>query len=190
MERIDLRTRRTFTKQFKENAVKWSEVIPANEVARACAIDVTLLHHWRRDLLPGPKNEGHPRYTKEFKIAVVQRLQRGEPARKVARASGVKLNSVRRWLYEFRKYGDNAFAGYGKDRSYIPSTRIVHLTFTEMQYARIKELHSLSPARTLPDFVRAQVLRMDIEPTPEELETRLDQLTRVVQNLAQKCVYR
>jgi len=112
-----MNTRRSFTTQFKDNAVRWSEVVPAIEVARACEIDVTLLHRWRRQSLARGKSIAmRPERSKDFKMAAVRRLEAGERAREVARALDVKLGAVRRWLYEFRKYGTNAFLGYGRSR--------------------------------------------------------------------------
>jgi transposase len=44
-------SRRTFTKEFKEAAVRRLELgAPVAEVARACEVNPNVLHRWRREL--------------------------------------------------------------------------------------------------------------------------------------------
>ena len=44
-------SRRTFTKEFKEEAVRRLELgAPLAEVARACEVSPNVLHRWRREL--------------------------------------------------------------------------------------------------------------------------------------------
>jgi transposase-like protein len=181
-----LRTRRTFTKQFKENAVHRAEVVPAVEVARACEIDVTLLHRWRRQLSTTPANgaSSRPNYSREFKRDAVARLDEGESVHEVAHVLAVNDKALRRWRDESQKYGSNAFSGYGKNRSYTPPTQAVRISLTAAEYARVRSAYSVSSARSLPDFARSQVLREDVEPSVAEIEYRLDQLTRTLQQIA------
>jgi len=55
-------------------------------------------------------------FTKEFKLAAVQRLERGASLGEVARALEVNPNVLHRWRREFRTGPGNAFPGQGKQR--------------------------------------------------------------------------
>ena len=50
-------------------------------------------------------------FTKEFKLAAVQRLERGSSMGEVARALEVNPNVLQRWRHEFRQAPGNAFPG-------------------------------------------------------------------------------
>ena len=56
------------------------------------------------------------RFTKELKLAAVQRLEQGVPVAEVARAMEVNPNTLHRWRREFRQGPVNAFPGNGKQR--------------------------------------------------------------------------
>ena len=53
-------------------------------------------------------------YTKEFKLAAVQRLEQGVSLGEVARALEVNPNVLHRWRREIRQGPGNAFPGHGK----------------------------------------------------------------------------
>ena len=55
-------------------------------------------------------------YTKEFKLAAVQRLEQGVSLGEVARALEVNPNVLHRWRREIRQWPGNAFPGNGKQR--------------------------------------------------------------------------
>jgi transposase-like protein len=55
-------------------------------------------------------------FTKEFKLAAVQRLERGVSLGEVARALEVNPNVLHRWRREFRQGPGNVFPGHGKQR--------------------------------------------------------------------------
>ena len=55
-------------------------------------------------------------FTKEFKLAAVQRLERGSSIGEVARALEVNPNVLHRWRREFRQGPGNVFPGQGKQR--------------------------------------------------------------------------
>jgi transposase len=55
-------------------------------------------------------------YTKEFKLAAVQRLEQGVSLGEVARALEVNPNVLHRWRREIRQEPGNAFPGNGKQR--------------------------------------------------------------------------
>ena len=56
------------------------------------------------------------RFTQEFKLSAVERLQRGASAAEVSRAYEVNPNLLHRWRREFRQGPGNAFRGQGKRR--------------------------------------------------------------------------
>ena len=57
-----------------------------------------------------------PQFTKEFKLAAIQRLEMGASVAEVARAFEVNPNVLHRWRREFRQGPGNTFPGLGKRR--------------------------------------------------------------------------
>ena len=53
-------------------------------------------------------------FTKEFKIAAAQRMQRGESASELARELEVKRTKLYDWTAEYERYGAEAFPGAGR----------------------------------------------------------------------------
>jgi transposase-like protein len=58
-----------------------------------------------------------PKFTKEFKLAAVRRLEAGAAVAEVARACEVNPNVLHRWRREFREGVDRAFPGNGKSKA-------------------------------------------------------------------------
>ena len=56
------------------------------------------------------------RFTQEFKLSAVERLEQGVSAAEVSRAYEVNPNLLHRWRREFRQGPGNAFPGEGKRR--------------------------------------------------------------------------
>ena len=56
------------------------------------------------------------KFTKEFKVAAVRRLEQGVSVAEVARAMEVNPNVLHRWRSQFREAPGNAFPGNGKQR--------------------------------------------------------------------------
>ena len=56
------------------------------------------------------------RFTREFKLAAIQRLEQGISIAEVARALEVNANVLHRWRKEFRQGPGNAFPGHGQRR--------------------------------------------------------------------------
>jgi len=56
------------------------------------------------------------RFTQEFKLAAIQRLEQGISTAEVARAMEVNPNLRHRWRGEFRQGPGNAFPGHGQRR--------------------------------------------------------------------------
>ena len=55
-------------------------------------------------------------FTKEFKLAALERLERGATIAEVSRAFEVNPNVLHRWRREFRQGPGNAFPGPGRRR--------------------------------------------------------------------------
>ncbi len=55
-------------------------------------------------------------FTRDVKMAAVQRLETGSSIAEVARAFEVSPNVLHRWCREFRQGPGNAFPGFGKRR--------------------------------------------------------------------------
>ena len=55
-------------------------------------------------------------FSKEFKLAAVQRLEQGVSLGEVARALEVNPNVLHRWRREFRQGPGNVFPGHGQQR--------------------------------------------------------------------------
>jgi transposase len=64
-------------------------------------------------------------FTREMKMAAIQRLEGGSPVAEVARAFEVNPNLLHRWRQEFRQGPGNAFPGVGKRR--WEETRVAQL---------------------------------------------------------------
>jgi transposase len=58
----------------------------------------------------------HRRFTREFKLAAVRRLEEGIPIAELARGLEVNPNVLHRWRREFREGPGNAFPGHGQRR--------------------------------------------------------------------------
>lgn len=54
------------------------------------------------------------KFTKEFKLAAVRRLEMGASAAEVARACEINANVLHRWRREFRDGVETAFPGLGR----------------------------------------------------------------------------
>jgi transposase len=57
------------------------------------------------------------RFSKEFKIAAIRRLQAAHPVAEVARALEVHPTDLYRWQRELDEHGERAFQGVGKKRA-------------------------------------------------------------------------
>jgi transposase-like protein len=184
-----VRIRREFSKKFKRAAVRRMATVSMAEVAQACGVSVSVLHRWRkqfgadREVAAGNIDEkaGDRRiFSKEFKEAVVHRLESGESVNDLVNAFQLNPTVVRRWWHEWRKYGEAAFSGYGKTRSPAASTRMVVVRFTAEEYEGIKAASLARHASSLPDFVRGQVLPARETPSLGEIAERLRALAASV----------
>ena len=57
------------------------------------------------------------KFSKEFKVAAIRRLQGGQTAAEVARALEVHPSELHRWRHELDEHGERSFQGVGKQRA-------------------------------------------------------------------------
>jgi transposase len=57
------------------------------------------------------------KFSKEFKVAAIRRVQSGQTAAEVARALEVQPNELYRWRREVDEHGERAFQGVGTKRA-------------------------------------------------------------------------
>jgi len=60
--------------------------------------------------------ESRRKFTREFKLAAVRRVETGQSLREVARALEVHPSTLRDWRAEFREHPERAFPGNGNRR--------------------------------------------------------------------------
>jgi transposase-like protein len=56
------------------------------------------------------------KFTREFKLATVERLRAGEPLGSVARSLEVNRQELYRWKRKVKRLGEHAFPGVGRKR--------------------------------------------------------------------------
>jgi transposase-like protein len=118
------------------------------------------------------------KFSKDEKLAAIQRLENGDP---------IDLNPelVRRWRNEWHKYGANAFSGYGNRRSpTAQKTEPLIFRLQPAEYERLMACVEASGAPTLSEFARRQLFKP--HPEPRQIEQRVAELTRSVQDLARR----
>src|SRR5690349_17554621 len=57
------------------------------------------------------------KFTREFKLTAIRRLQSGQSIAEVARALEVHPSELHRWRHELEDHGEKAFSGVGKKRA-------------------------------------------------------------------------
>lgn len=187
-----MRTRRRFSAEFKKTAMERLATRPVAEVARICDISVSVLHRWRRKLGDHAVTPagGRRRFTREFKAAALEQLERLErgaaQGSKSARGSGASLvtqvaaelnvppNTLHRWRKEAREFGGQAFSGYGKSRAGSQPGRVIKISLHAAEYQRVRDAFENSSARSLPDFTRSQLLEATGEGHVEYVDYEID----------------
>ncbi len=125
-------------------------------------------------------------FSKDFKAAALRRLESGASPIEVARACNVSPGLLHRWRREVGQFGEKAFGGYGNSRSEVmPRTRAVVFRLTPEEFDSLKHATFQGGARSISDFARTRVLSGAGQPSLAQLEQKLDQLTLVVQQLAE-----
>ena len=57
------------------------------------------------------------KFTREFKLTAIRRLQSGQRIAEVARALEVHPSELHRWRHELEDHGERAFSGVGQKRA-------------------------------------------------------------------------
>ena len=65
------------------------------------------------------------KFTREFKLTAIRRLQSGQSIAEVARALEVHPSELHRWRHELDEHGERAFQGVGKKR--VDESRVAEL---------------------------------------------------------------
>jgi transposase-like protein len=65
------------------------------------------------------------RFSKEFKLQIVDAVLKGTPASQIAKANDLHPETVRCWVRDFRRYPKDAFAGRGN--TYTDSAKVNEL---------------------------------------------------------------
>jgi transposase-like protein len=181
-----LRLKPRFTTEFKEAAVKRLKMASTSEVARACGISLSVLHRWRKQFghyKAKSPSTSRRRFTKQFKKAAVERLEKGGSLIEVASSIKIPAAVLSRWRQEWRQFGAEAFSGYGKSRLPSQPTRVVRVFLTQDEDTRIKVACTTGKARSLTLFARSLLLESAAEISLIELLARLDSLVVTVQSL-------
>lgn len=174
---------RTFTREFKETAVGWLKVASVAEVARACDVSPTIVHRWRRELgsytsTPISKRQ---KYTREFKMDAIRRVDAGTPVTAVAESCGVNNNMLQRWRKEVRNFGSNAFAGYGRRRHRVQGMVAIKFFVSREELDR---LEAAAGARGRAEFLRDSAMSADERPLAK-IGRKLEELEEGVKLLVQ-----
>src|SRR5580704_5552739 len=106
------------------------------------------------------------KFTKEFKLAAVRRLETGASMAEVSRACEVNPNVLHRWRREFRDGVDRAFPGLGKrkaDESQVAELerkvgqQTLEIDFLKRALQRVEEARMLQALnRTAPSTNRSK----------------------------------
>ena len=106
------------------------------------------------------------KFTKEFKLAAVRRLETGASMAEVARACEVNPNVLHRWRREFREGVDRSFPGLGKrkpDESQVAELerkigqQTLEIDFLKRVLQRVEEARMLQALdRTAPSTNRSR----------------------------------
>lgn len=87
-----------------------------------------------------------PRYTREFKLAILAQVNAGIPVAQVARENGLHPQLIFRWKNEYLDNPEKAFSGYGnpyKDQARIAELeRMVGRLYSENEFLK-KTLESM-----------------------------------------------
>ncbi len=106
------------------------------------------------------------KFTKEFKLAAVRRLETGASAAEVSRACEVNPNVLHRWRREFRDGVEGAFPGLGKKKAEESKVaelerkigqQTLEIDFLKRALQRVEEARMLQAlAQTTPSIDRSK----------------------------------
>ncbi len=177
---------RKFTTEFKEAAVGQLKTASVADVARTCKVIPSVLYRWRRELgyLPPPVSK-RQKYTREFKLDAIRRLDAGDSIVLVAESCKITPKLLRSWRREAAIFGRKAFSGYGRKRRRGPATVAVKFLLSDTENDRL-----VAAAAQLGTTERAAFLREAATAPVDELPSanigrKLEELEEGVRRLAQ-----
>jgi transposase-like protein len=177
---------RKFTTEFKEAAVGQLKTASVADVARVCKVILSVLYRWRRELgnLTTPVSR-RQKYTREFKLDAIRRLDAGDPIVLVAESCKVTPKLLQSWRREAAIFGRKAFSGYGRKRSRGPATVAVKFLLSDTEHDRL-----VAAAAQLGTTERAAFLREAATSSADErpsgnIGRKLEELEEGVRRLAQ-----
>ena len=114
----------------------------------------------------------------------MKRLEQGSSMAEVARSCKVSPNVLNRWRHELRNLGPKAFLGKSRN-SIRPRIHNIVFRLTEEEFDQLKTASVAEGSHSLSDFVRSQALRTGRELSLVEVDKKLSELNRAVQQILQ-----
>jgi len=177
---------RKFTTEFKEAVVRQLKTSSVADVARVHKVIPSVLYRWRRELgyIPTPVSK-RQKYTREFKLDAMRRLDAGDSIVLVAESCKVTPKLLQSWRRAAATFGPKAFAGYGRKRRRGPATVAVRFSLSHSEHDRL-----VAAAAHLGRTERAAFLREAVMSSVDELPSanigrKLAELEEGVRRLAQ-----
>lgn len=114
-------------------------------------------------------------------------MMAGSPTMEVSQAFGVAPHVLRRWRRELTRFGEAAFPGNGRNRL-VHKQRTLSLIFrlSAEEYSSVQSAYRASSARSLSEFVRAQVLSGKPDDSIVRLEETVQRLTEAVRGMSSR----
>jgi transposase-like protein len=147
----------------------------------------SILYRWRQELgyMPTPVSK-RKKYTGEFKLDAIRRLDAGDSVVLVAESCKVTPKMLRCWRNELANFGAEAFSGYGRKRRRGPATVAVKFLVSRAEHDRL-----VAAAAHLGTTKRVAYWREAVMSSVDELPSanigrKLEELEEGVRRLAQK----
>lgn len=129
---------------------------PVKEVARIYKLESETVRRWRDELCELGADafaaKGVQRFSKHFREEAVRRVERGTPLKQVARSCRITPSLLCRWRQKLRTLGERAFAKPQVRR------KVIVISLSEDEQARLKVIAKAAGARSVSDFVRSRLL--------------------------------
>jgi transposase-like protein len=176
---------RMFTTEFKEAAVAQLETASVADVARVCDVNPSILYRWRRELgqMPTPISK-RQKYTREFKLQAIRRLDAGDSLGLVAESCGVTPKLLQSWRREVAIFGRKAFSGYGRKRRRGPATVAVRFLLSHTEHDRLVAAAAALGATERAAFLRDAAMSSVDELPSANVGRKLKELEEGVRRVA------
>jgi transposase-like protein len=176
---------RKFTTEFKQAAVRQLKAASVADVARVCKVSPSILYRWRRELgyMPTPVSK-RQKYTREFKLDAIRRLDAGVSIVLVAESCKVTPKMLQRWRREVATFGRKAFSGYGRKRRRGPATVAVRFLLSHTEHDRLVAAAAALGAAERAAFLRDAAMSSVDELPSAKIERKLEELEEGVRRLA------